>query len=199
METDMGIFSDWANNAFGAYTFRDFISAAKIGDNGLIANYLQQSPDRINKQETMSGRNALMWAIAKGPAETVKLLLQKGASLRGQDVNGHNVLHMAVIIGAREKAELLLARADIRSIINEKNSREGGITALMYGAMIPEGADIVRRLLQAGADPDIADSKGRTALSFARERGHTGIVTVLEQWAGQSRLASRPKRGRYNI
>ncbi|MET7339317.1 ankyrin repeat domain-containing protein [Nonomuraea sp. NPDC005650] len=40
-------------------------------------------------------------------------------------------------------------------------------------------AEEVRRLLDRGADPDVADSAGRTALSHAAERGGAAVVRAL--------------------
>ena len=44
------------------------------------------------------------------------------------------------------------------------------------------GADaIVLRLLEAGADPNQADSGGHTALSIAKRMGYSAIVALLEE------------------
>jgi ankyrin repeat protein len=42
-----------------------------------------------------------------------------------------------------------------------------------------EGLATVRLLLERGADPELADDRGRTALLIAAERGHAGIVELL--------------------
>lgn len=43
-------------------------------------------------------------------------------------------------------------------------------------------AEAVRFLLERGADPDVQNSKGRTALECAEEKGHAEIVEMLAQW-----------------
>ena len=40
---------------------------------------------------------------------------------------------------------------------------------------------IVQLLLEAGADPELADGDGVTPLAHARQRGYTGIETLLRQ------------------
>ncbi len=191
------VFNDF-NDSFGSPIFKQLIDAAKIGDNAFVKGCLDQYPEMLNKQESLSGRTVLMWATAKGKADTVKLLLEKGASLRGRDKSGYNVLHMAVITGVKEKTALLLERKDITSILNEKNSIDGS-TALIYASMYPEDTDVVQKLLEKGADPAIKNNKGQTALSIAKAKGFTATATALEQWIEAKRLSYRPKPKRYKL
>jgi ankyrin repeat protein len=54
-----------------------------------------------------------------------------------------------------------------------------GFTALMTAAA--EGQlEVVRLLLERGADPTLVDTDGDTALSFARQNGHTMVAQLLE-------------------
>jgi ankyrin repeat protein len=54
-----------------------------------------------------------------------------------------------------------------------------GFTALMTASA--EGEEqVVRLLLAHGADPDLKDVDGDTAASFARQKGHTAVVQLLE-------------------
>ncbi|HZI27361.1 MAG TPA: ankyrin repeat domain-containing protein [Gemmatimonadaceae bacterium] len=52
-------------------------------------------------------------------------------------------------------------------------------TTLMFAADAGH-IDTVKELLQRGADVDRVDTGGRTALDFARERGHEDIVALLQ-------------------
>ena len=40
-------------------------------------------------------------------------------------------------------------------------------------------AELVQMLLEHGADPYVTDSFGKTARTFARDRGHADIVELL--------------------
>jgi ankyrin repeat protein len=54
-----------------------------------------------------------------------------------------------------------------------------GFTALMTAAS--EGlVDIVRVLLEHGADPSLVDKDGDTAASFAQQNGHAEVVALLQ-------------------
>ena len=51
-----------------------------------------------------------------------------------------------------------------------------GRTALMFAA---ESGDVVKLLLERGADPDIQDTAGNTAFDYACEGGHQAAIEVL--------------------
>ena len=59
-----------------------------------------------------------------------------------------------------------------------------GWTALLEAILLSDGGprhqEIVRLLLDAGADPDLADADGVRPLTHARNRGQTAIVRLLE-------------------
>ena len=61
---------------------------------------------------------------------------------------------------------------------------ELGWTALLEAVILGEGSKrwqrIVRKLLEAGADPAIADKEGVTPLQHARKRGHTEIAKIIQ-------------------
>jgi ankyrin repeat protein len=59
-----------------------------------------------------------------------------------------------------------------------------GWTALLEAILLSDGGprhqEIVRLLLEAGADPDLGDGDGVRPLTHARRRGQTAIVRLLE-------------------
>lgn len=61
-------------------------------------------------------------------------------------------------------------------------SLQGGQTALMLAVRHGRGL-MVRLLLRCGADTNIQDCQGTTALVYACERGHTHIARLLLQRA----------------
>ena len=63
-----------------------------------------------------------------------------------------------------------------KALLNSQNGQGSTplATAAQYGR-----EDACRALLAAGADVDLADGRGRTALDVAKERGREAIVALL--------------------
>jgi uncharacterized protein len=106
----------------------------------------------VNAKENWGGQSAMMWAAAQSQAEMVKLLASRGA-----DVNAHGVI-----------------RQWERKVITEprpKDLNKGGFTPLLYAAR--EGCvECARHLMEAKADPDLADPDGLTPLNMALLNQH---------------------------
>jgi hypothetical protein len=76
--------------------------------------------------------------------------------------------------GFTEIATLLLEAGAAVNVVNN-----GRTTALMFAAMFGQEA-IVRLLLGRGADPDIRDLQGLTAMDHAKARGQEAVAILLE-------------------
>ena len=125
------------------------------------------------------GRTALMEAVGtagfapEAPpidhAEVVRMLLQAGAAPNASDEDGNT----ALIEAARDAGvALLLIKAGAN--VNARNNM--GITPLIN----TPSADIVRVLLDNGADASARDKSGRTALDLAKLNNEKTKVAVLE-------------------
>ena len=56
-----------------------------------------------------------------------------------------------------------------------------GGTPILICAVESGNKDVVELLIRAGADPNIDDGRGRSALSIAEEERHTEITTLLRE------------------
>ena len=127
----------------------------------------------ITNQELVS---PLMEAAGKGNKEAVKLLIQKGADIHGEDGSGYRALMWAAMKGHKDTVELLIQKgADIHA-----KSKYGGKTALML-AIKEEHKNIVELLIQKGADIHVKDRYGGTALMWAAYGGYKDIIELLIQ------------------
>lgn len=123
---------------------RELLLAARDGNVVHVIAALDAGADVNVKTET-NGYTALIWAAARGHQETVRLLLEAGASVNLQTVDGQTALMRASDNGHLEAIQLLLdADADVHI------ETERGITALLL-AELKNHTPVVELLKQAGA------------------------------------------------
>lgn len=120
-------------------------------------------------------RSPMMFAAFNGHTAVVEYFLDAGAQIDSKDSSGRTALMYASSGDFAGTVELLLERG---AKVNVRGTLEG-FTPLMTAAA--EGlVDVVQVLLDAGADPDLTDKDGDTALKFARQNGHAEVVALLE-------------------
>jgi ankyrin repeat protein len=127
---------------------------------------------------TPESGTALMWAAFNGHTPVVEFLLERGAAVDALDGNGRSALTYASSGPYVETVKILLDRG---ADVNLQGTLEG-FTALMTAAA--EGqAEVVELLLERGADLGLQDKDGDTAESFARQKGHAEVETLLNSHA----------------
>jgi ankyrin repeat protein len=144
---------------------------ASAGGHAAVVKYLLRKNGDADRQNYM-GETALMLAVQSEQPEVVRLLLRKGASPAVTDNKGWT----ALMLSRSPALSTLLIRegADV-----DYRVTGNGITALMVAAQ--EGnIDLVRILIQAGAEKGLADHNGLSALDYALQRGHKEIETILQ-------------------
>lgn len=137
----------------------------------------------INARDLTSGRTALHIVVAARDTAWLNYLISQRANVNLADNQGVTPLALAVQVGYIEGAEALIAG---RARVDVANA--SGETPLMF-AVHSRNADMMRVLLQAGADPDRKDNSGRSARDYARLRGATDVtndvITRYERPASQ--------------
>lgn len=139
--------------------------AAYRGDVDMLSVLLKAG---ANKMDSSAVEKAFTMASRSGKSEAMKLLLAAGAATTESATDGRTLLMTAAASGVPTiVVDVLKSRPNV-------NARDGkGRTALMeavgqyhYGVESREinRAEVVRLLLQAGADPNISDEDGNTAL-----------------------------------
>ena len=118
---------------------------------------------------------ALSAAVTFGYGDVVRALIAAGASVRGTEASGINLLHWAVIADRPEMIPVL-AKAGVSLNATDEN----GYTPLMYAATIDFGdMRLVKALVEAGADPNIRNADGRTAPEQARYFHHARLAAAF--------------------
>jgi ankyrin repeat protein len=123
-------------------------------------------------------------SVANDPA-TLKLALELGASARNVTSRyDGTALIAAAHLGHAEVVRILIAAGAPLDHVNNL-----GWTAVMESIVLGDGGtrhtDTLKALLDAGANPNIADRGGLTPLAHARARGFRRMVELLE--AGKAR------------
>lgn len=162
--------------------------------------------------QEMYGRNAYHFAAESGNIEMITLIREAGGNAMARDKNGRTPLtlvlansdesiravlgsdtdlsdsdgntpiHIAVMQkAAPEKLRLLISMG---YPINRRNS--DGLTALAEAANSGQ-AELLRVLLENGADPYITDNKGECAVSFALSSGSSLLLEDIVTYAGDRR------------
>ncbi|XP_018612889.2 ankyrin repeat domain-containing protein 50 [Scleropages formosus] len=135
----------------------------------------------VNQTDPTDGRTLLANAAHMGSADVAQLLLTRGADLELVDFQGQTPL----ILAARQgHAKVLLALLDwaaqhgleVARMVNHADNE--GWTALRSAAWAGH-VEMVRMLLDAGAEVDGSDSEGRTALRAAAWAGHEDVLLTL--------------------
>lgn len=121
-----------------------------------------EAPLLKTKYESRSG--PLVRAVLTNHAAISRLLVNYGADVQTETNLGNATL---LIDAAREQgsAEMLSALVELGSEVNASDA--GGSTALMYAAMRLR-PDLTRLLLKAGANKNVRNQQGLTALDYAQ-------------------------------
>ena len=141
------------------------------------ARILIESGADVNAMDNISD-SPYLYAGAEGHLEILHMTLDHGADLTSVNRYGGTALIPAAHHGHIETVrELLQTATDIDHVNNL------GWTALLEAVILGDGGpvyiEIVRLLLEAGANAEIADHDGVTPLEHAKQRGYTEISELL--------------------
>ncbi|MDG0874159.1 ankyrin repeat domain-containing protein [Paenibacillus thiaminolyticus] len=125
--------------------------------------------------------NPYLYAGAEGLLDILKLTIEAGADTKRTNRFGGTALIPAAEHAHLDVIEYLLTASDVD--VNHVNNL--GWTALMEAVVLGSGGEAHQRavelLIRHGADVNIPDRDGVTALSHAQSRGFTEIGRLLEQ------------------
>jgi ankyrin repeat protein len=167
-----------------------------------IVKYLIDNGADVNAKDR-SGDTVLMLVAFWGDLEIVRLLIDKGADANAKDVVGETVLMLAAKGGNPEVVKFLVDQGlDVNAETNdgetalmratdwdyqlyiENKHKRGGCCGEYEDGQVPAALgkhlEIVKYLIDKGADVNAKDKNGQTAVSLASEKNQTEIVQYLK-------------------
>ncbi len=114
---------------------------------------------------------------ASGDLPTLRALIAAGADIHELDPDGLNLLDFAVLANHPDAARVLIAAG---VPVNQADSF--GYTPLLYASTVDFGdSRMVDLLLRSGADPNLRDKAGKTALAQAKAYHYNYIQASLKK------------------
>ena len=179
------------------------MTAARTGNPTLVRSLLAAGA-AVGGTSHFRAQTPLMWAASEGHAGVVQLLIEAGADVHARSVHGTTALLLAARSGDVDTARALLdggtdvnaaepylpfdGRVDVeesqtsgRSPLLVASASMAAISGWEYSLDVEPSTHeaLALFLLERGADPNMPDSIGRTALHAAVETGKADLVKAL--------------------
>ena len=122
----------------------------------------------------VEGHSPLHFACRSGSLDIVKLLVRAGAGVRVMDYEGHTCLTIAASCGHTETVRYLVGLKEVE--VDYADDEDG--TALHLAAD-NNHADVVQVLIDAGADIEVKDDRGRSPLLWSCSSGSLAVAKLL--------------------
>eukprot|EP00435_Cladocopium_sp_Y103_P032252 s631_g8.t1 len=175
--------------------------ACQRGHLDVVRCLLDYGVDKDQAQE--NGATPLFIASERAHIDTIRLLLEVGANMNQPRNTGATPLHTAAEGGHLEVVRLLIEAGAEKDLGKVRNNPKGHRTRdqRTHAAKKPESGstplhsaaqaghvDIVRFLLEAGANKDQTKDRGATPLHVAASQGHLEVVRLLIESGADSTI-----------
>ncbi|XP_022626137.1 KN motif and ankyrin repeat domain-containing protein 3 [Seriola dumerili] len=167
------------------------ISSAKMAQPSRVSDYLMAFSEvssvlleHVVNMTDGNGNTALHYSVSHSNFGVVGLLLDTGVCcVDKQNKAGYTAIMLAALSTVKEEEDMAVVKKLFsQGNVNAKAS-QAGQTALML-AVSHGRQEMVRALLECGADVNVQDDEGSTALMCASEHGRAEIVKLLLEQPG---------------
>jgi ankyrin repeat protein len=158
---------------------RTALIAAAYGNRLAVAEWLIKAGADVNEQDETK-QSAYLIATSEGYLELLKLTLAAGADVHRTDsYNGTG------LIRAADRGHVEIIQELLKTDIDVNHVNRLGWTALLEAIILGDGGprhtEVVRLLVEAGADVNLADSSRVTPLAHAQQRVYDEIGAILRR------------------
>lgn len=150
------------------YSFQLLFLGAHLADKHMVNLLLKHGADP-------SAADATLW-MATDDMETINMLVAAGLSANQRPYHGLHPLAYACRGDKRKNVAKVARLIELGADLNAQT--EDGRTALHYAARV-DNIDVVRLLLDAGANKHIANAAGELPLDIAKRHGHEHTAKQL--------------------
>ncbi len=176
------------------------VFAAMENDDLQMLHLRLESDPNIARAKDLNGNSLLLAAIYLGNQDAIDLLLDSVSSLLAEEAaalgrsdrlvelfdageasvddlapDGFGLLHLACMYGHRETVKMLLDRGASREMVSKHKMKVRPIHSAAAGRKL----DIVRRLLDRGADVNATQVAGWRLIHHAAQQGNREFVDLL--------------------
>ncbi len=172
-------------------TKTSLIASARYGDVVMMNKLLNEGARVDEPNEGVWSATPLFWSLYECKFETAKILLAKGAKATAKDSYGYSALQVAAGCKNAETSvieDLIQKGADVRH-----KSDKDGYTSL-HDACMSGTPDVVKLLIDKGADVNAADKKGTTPLMLAVKSNSIPKVEILLERGADIHLLDKKKK-----
>lgn len=139
-----------------------------------VKKYIKSGADVNDSND--NGESVLAYAIRSHcDFDLLMLLVESGADIFDFDEEGVSIFDMAITYNNIEMVKYLIAKG----VDVNKTKRRSGFTSLMAAACYGR-VEIAKILLENGANQDVVDSKGFSAVDFARKMNKKSVLKLLD-------------------
>ena len=152
------------------------IAAAWENDLDEARRLIDEGADVNAKDDSV--QSAYLISTSEGYVELLELTLEHGA-----DVTSLDSFNGTGLIRAADRGHVEIVRELLKTDIDVDHVNNLGWTALLEAIILGDGGsrhtDVVRLLVDAGADVNLADGNGESPLTHARDREYAEMVEIL--------------------
>jgi ankyrin repeat protein len=153
--------------------------AAAYGNHLAVAKRLIEAGADVNVQDRTQ-QSAYLISTSEGYLELLKLTLAAGADVHSTDsYNGTG------LIRAADRGHVEIIQELLKTDIAIDHVNRLGWTALLEAIILGDGGprhtEVVRLLVEAGVNVNLADGSGVTPLAHAQQRGFDEMAEILRQ------------------